>query len=190
MNILHIITSPRSGSYSTQLGNHIVQELQKKHPNNRLVVRDLTKKDFPHIEEVHIHSFYTPAEHRSVAQNEALVPSDTIIEEVRQADIIVIGTPLYNLTIPSTLKVWIDHLVRAGETFRFTETGAEGLVHGKKVFVALSSGGIYSEGPMQDYDFAAPYLKAILGYIGIYDVSIVNGSSIIRRPCSRTCKVL
>ncbi len=87
------------------------------------------------------------------------------------ADTIVIGAPRYNFGIPSTLKAWVDHIARAGVTFRYT---AEGLVKGKKVYVAMSSGGIYSEGPTAGYDFVAPYLKAVLGFLGMTDVTVVR----------------
>ncbi len=174
MNILHVISSPRPDSYSVRLGNSIVEKLLVTYPDSKLQVRDLARYPFPHLEEVHIQSFNTPAEHRTPNQQVALLHSDTVIGEVQTADIIVIGAPLYNLGIASTLKAWIDHLVRAGITFHYTATGPEGLIMGKKVYVALSSGGIYSEGPMMSYDFAAPYLRTILGFIGLTDVTIVR----------------
>ena len=174
MNILHVISSPRPDSYSLQLGNSIVDKLQATYLGSSLQVRNLARSPFPHLEEVHIQSFNTPIGQRTTEQQVAVLHSDTVIDEVRAADIIVIGAPLYNLGIASTLKAWIDHLVRAGMTFRYTATGPEGLLTGKKVYVALSSGGIYSEGPMASYDFASPYLKTILGFIGLYDVTIVR----------------
>ena len=96
------------------------------------------------------------------------------------ADIIVIGAPLYNFSIHSSLKAWIDHIVRAGITFKYDENGANGLVTGKKVYVAFSSGGIYSEGPWKPFDFVEPYLKHILGFIGLTDITIfrVEGTNI------------
>jgi FMN-dependent NADH-azoreductase len=180
MNILHVISSPRPDSYSVQLGNHIVEKLQASYPDSALQVRDLARHPFPHLEEVHIQSFNTPAGQRTAGQQVAIQHSDAVIDEVQAADILVIGAPLYNLGIASTLKAWIDHLVRAGITFQYTATGPQGLLKGKKVYVALSSGGIYSEGPLMAYDFASPYLKTILGFIGIYDVTIVRveGTSI------------
>lgn len=174
MNILHVISSPRPDSYSVRLGNSIVEKLLSAHPGSTLQVRDLAKHPFPHLEEVHIRSFNTPTERRTPDQQIAIRHSDSIIDEVQAADSIVIGSPLYNLGIASTLKAWIDHLVRAGITFRYTATGPEGMLQGKKVYVALSSGGVYSEGPMMSYDFASPYLKTILGFIGLVDVTIVR----------------
>ena len=90
------------------------------------------------------------------------------------ADTIVIGAPRYNFGIPWTLKAWVDHIARAGVTFRYTAEGPEGLMKDKKVYVAMSSGGIYSEGPTAGYDFVAPYLKAVLGFLGITDVTVVR----------------
>ena len=181
MNILHVISSPRkAASYSIQLGNALVEELQAANPGSTVTVRDLTNKPFPHLEEVHLQSFFTPAENRTPEQQEAIRHSDEAIAEVMSADVIVVGAPLYNFGIPSTLKAWIDHISRAGITFRYTANGPEGLVKGKKVYVALSSGGVYSEGPMAAYDFVAPYLKTFLGFLGMTDVEVarVEGTSV------------
>ena len=104
MNILHVISSPRSDSYSVQLGNSLVEKLQTAHPDSTVQIRDLAKHPFPHLEEVHIQSSNTPAEHRTTEQQVALFHSHSVISEVQEADIIVIGAPLYNLGIASTLK--------------------------------------------------------------------------------------
>lgn len=175
MNILHIISSPRKGeSYSIKLGNGLVEKLQAANPGSTVKVHDLTNKPFPHVEEAHLQSFFTPAESRTPEQQEAVRHSDEAIAEIMAADTIVIGAPLYNFGIPSTLKAWVDHIARAGVTFRYTADGPEGLVKGKKVYVAMSSGGIYSEGPTAGYDFVAPYLKAVLGFLGMTDVTVVR----------------
>jgi FMN-dependent NADH-azoreductase len=97
--------------------------------------------------------------------------SDEAISELMAANAVILGVPLYNFGIPSTLKSWIDHIVRAGITFRYTPNGPEGLVKNKRIYLALSSGGIYSEGAMQAYDFAEPYLRAALGFLGMTDVT-------------------
>lgn len=179
MNILHIISSPRKGaSASIQLANGIIDKLQAAHPGSSVTVHDLATNPFPHLEEAKLQSFFTPAESRTPEQAAAAKHSDDAIQEVKDADVIVIGAPMYNFGIPSTLKAWIDHLCRAGITFRYTATGPEGLIHGKKVYVALASGGIYSEGPSAGYDFVAPYLKAVLGFIGITDVTVVRAEGL------------
>jgi FMN-dependent NADH-azoreductase len=173
MNILNIISSPRKGeSFSTKLGNAVIEKLQAANPGSTVKVRDLTNKPFPHLEEAHLQSFFTPAEGRTPEQQEAVRHSDESIAEIMAADAIVIDAPLYNFGIPSTLKAWIDHIARAGVTFRYTAAGPEGLVKGKKVYVAMSSGGVYSEGPAASYDFVAPYLKAVLGFLGMTDVTV------------------
>ena len=175
MNILHIISSPRKGdSYSIKLGNALLEKLQAANPGSNVKVHDLTNKPFPHLEEAHLQSFFTPAESRTPEQQEAIRHSDEAIAEIQAADTIVIGAPLYNFGIPSTLKAWVDHIARAGVTFQYTAAGPEGLIKGKKVYVAMSSGGVYSEGPMTSYDFVAPYLKAVLGFLGMTDVTVVR----------------
>lgn len=179
--ILHVISSPRGdASFSIKLGNAIVQKLKAEYPGSQVKESNLVKKQFPHLYEAQITSFFTPTEFRTPENNEAVRYSDEAIRELLEADIIVIGAAFYNFGIHSTLKAWIDHIARVNVTFRFTESGPEGLVHGKKVYIAVASGGIYSEGVMQPYDFAGPYLKAILGFLGITDVTIfrVEGTEI------------
>lgn len=179
--ILHVISSPRGdASFSIKLGNAIVEKLKTEYPGSQVKETNLVEKQFPHLYEAQITSFFTPTEFRTPENNEAVRYSDEAIRELLEADIIVIGAAFYNFGIHSTLKAWIDHIARVNVTFRFTERGPEGLVHGKKVYIAVASGGIYSEGVMQPYDFAAPYLKAILGFLGITDVTIfrVEGTEI------------
>lgn len=172
MKILHLISSPKQeGSFSVQLGNDIVEKLQFKYPGSTVVTRNLGATPFPHLEEVHFTSFFTPAEARTDAQLKAITHSDAAVEELMEADIVVIGVPVYNFSIHSSLKTWIDHVVRAGLTFKYGEGGPEGLVKGKKVYLAISSGGVFSDGSRKGLDFSEPYLKAILGFIGITDIT-------------------
>ena len=175
MQILQILSSPRGAdSYSNQLSNAMVAKLVAANPGSTVKVHDLTNKPFPHLEEAHLKSFFTPTEHRSPEQQQAIRHSDEAIAEIMAADTIVIGAPLYNFGIPSTLKAWIDHIARAGITFRYSATGAEGLVKGKKVYVAMASGAVYSEGPWASADFVSPCLKTILGFLGMTDLTIVR----------------
>jgi len=179
--ILHIISSPRgAASFSIKLGNAIIEKLQAAYPGSTVKESNLVNKHFPHLEEAHLTSFFTPPESRTPENIAAAEHSDEAIREILDADIIVIGAPMYNFTIHSTLKAWFDHIVRAGVTFKYDEHGAEGLIKGKKVYIAETTGGIYSEGPMQPYDYAAPYLKTILGHIGMTDVTIfrIEGTAI------------
>ena len=172
MNILHLISSPRGAeSFSIKLGNEVVERLQQAHPTSVVTTKDLTQTPFPHLEEVHLQSFYTPAEDRTPELIEAVKHSDVAIAELRAADIIVIGVPFYNFNVPSTLKAWIDHIARVNETFRYDENGPEGLIKNKKVYLVVASGGVYSEGPMKAYDFGEPYLRAVLGFMGMTDIT-------------------
>ncbi|TKC62091.1 FMN-dependent NADH-azoreductase [Pedobacter hiemivivus] len=171
--ILHIISSPRSGaSFSIKLGNAIIEKIQTAYPGSTVKEKNLVTEVFPHLEEAHLTSFFTPAENRTPENLIAIQHSDQAIAEIMNADIIVIGAALYNFGIHSSLKAWIDHIARAGITFRYGENGPEGLVKGKKVYIAMASGGIYTEGAMQAYDFVAPYLKTVLSFLGMTDISV------------------
>jgi FMN-dependent NADH-azoreductase len=179
--ILHIISSPRgAASLSIQLGNAIIAKIKESYPGSTVVEKDLANKPFPHLEEAQLTSFFTPAESRTPEHEAAIKHSDEAIQEIRDADIIVIGAPLYNFQIPSTLKAWIDHIARAGVTFKYDENGPEGLIKGKKVYVAITSGGIYTEGPMKAIDFIEPYLRTTLSFLGMADISFfrIEGSMV------------
>lgn len=179
MQILQLISSARGAeSFSTRLSQGIIDKLLAAHPDSTVVVRDLAKHPFLHLEEAHLQAYFTPAEGRSPEQQQAARHSDEAIAEVLAADVLVIGSPFYNFTITSSLKAWLDHLTRANITFRYTPAGPEGLITGKKVYVALSSGGIYSEGPMQPYDFATPYLRWMLGFLGMRDVTVARAEGV------------
>lgn len=175
MNILHVSSSPRGeASISRKLGSAIIEKIKAAHPDSTITERDLVKEPFPHLEEVHIQSFFTPAEARTAEHWAAIKHSDEVIAEIQTADIIVLEAPMYNFAIHSTLKAYFDHLVRSGLTFRYGENGVEGLVTGKKVYLVLSSGFIYSEGAFKEYDFVTPYVKTILGFIGLTDITVVR----------------
>lgn len=171
MKILHLISSPRNeASVSIQLGNAITAQLQSKYPGSTVTTRNLVTSRFPHLEEAHLTSFFTPPESRSAELAEAVRHSDEAIAELMEADTVVVGVPMYNFSIHSALKAWIDHIMRAGITFQYSAEGVEGLVKGKKVYLAIATGGVYSEGPMKAADFTEPYLKSILNFIGITDI--------------------
>ncbi|WP_345213475.1 FMN-dependent NADH-azoreductase [Mucilaginibacter gynuensis] len=173
--ILNIISSPRGeASNSIKLGNAIVEKLREKDPAAVVQVKDLTKNPFPHLEEAHLAAFFTPAEKHTDANKAAIKHSNESIQEIMDADIIVIGAPMYNFGVSSTLKAWIDHIARAGVTFKYTENGPQGLLTGKKVYVAVTTGGVYSEGAYKTADFISPYLKFMLGFLGMTDVTFVT----------------
>lgn len=179
--ILHIISSPRgNASMSIKLGNSIIEKIKTAYPENSVKEHDLTKEQFPHLEEAQFTSFFTPPANRTSENLEAIRHSEENVKELMEADIIVIGAPLYNFGIPSNLKAWIDHIARVGVTFKYDENGPEGLVKDKKVYIALASGAIYSDGPMASYDFVGPYLKSVLGFLGMTDVTVyrVEGTSL------------
>ena len=123
-------------------------------------------------------AFFTPVDQRSAEQNETVKLSDVLIAELFRADVIVLGAPMYNFSISSTLKAWIDHVSRAGVTFNYTETGPVGLVRDKKVYVFTARGGVYSEGPAKSMDFQETYLRAVLGFIGLTDVTFVRAEGL------------
>ncbi|RYY05982.1 MAG: FMN-dependent NADH-azoreductase [Sphingobacteriaceae bacterium] len=173
--ILNVISSPRgAASNSIKLAEAIIDKLKEKDPGAAVHVRDLTNKPFPHLEEAHLNAFFTPAEQHTEENKEAIRHSNEAIKEIFDADILVIGAPMYNFTIPSVLKAWIDHIARAGITFRYTATGPEGLIPNKKVYLAVSTGGVYSSGDAVSADFVTPYLKAILAFMGLTDVTVIR----------------
>lgn len=179
--ILNVISSPRGeASFSNKLGNAIIERVKKENPGIMVTTRDLNTSQYPHIEASHIEAFFTPAEKRSVENMEAIKQSDEAIKEIMDANIIVINAPMWNFSVPSVLKAWIDHISRAGVTFAYSEKGPVGLVKGKKVYIAIASGGVYSEGPAKAVDFVDPYLKSFLGFLGMTDVTTyrIEGLSI------------
>jgi len=179
--ILNVISSARgAASNSTQLANAIIEKLAEHYPESTVKLRDLVEHHYPHLEESHLNAFYASAENATQESAEAARHSNEAIEELFESDIIVIGVPIYNFNIPSALKAWLDHLVRAGKTFSYQPGRPEGLVKNKKVYLAIASGGVYSDGPMKSYDFAEPYLRSVLGFIGITDVTTfrVEGTNV------------
>ncbi|WPR77265.1 FMN-dependent NADH-azoreductase [Algoriphagus sp. NG3] len=179
MKILHLITSTRGDdSVSNRLGNAIIEKLKDQFPVAEVKKKNLAKSPLPHLGEVHLTSFFTPEKDRTPQLAQAVLHSDEAISELNEADLVVIDVPMYNFSIPSTLKSWIDHIARAGITFRYTESGVEGLVKNKKVYLAIASGGIYSEGSMKEFDFTESYLRNILGFIGINDVTVFRAEGL------------
>ncbi|KYH08252.1 MULTISPECIES: FMN-dependent NADH-azoreductase [Chryseobacterium] len=173
MKILRLITSFREeASQSFQLGNAIIEKLEKKHPDSSVRTKNLVKNEIPHFNGIHFASFITPTENHTSELQEAVKYSNEAIEELKNADIIVIDVPMYNFTIPSSLKAWIDQIVRVGATFKYSENGVEGLIQGKKVYLSIATGGIYSDGPMKKFDLTEQYLRNILGFIGITDITV------------------
>lgn len=178
--VLHIISSPRGeASISKKLGDAIVEKILAKYPGSIVKERNLATAKFPHLDEVQIGSWFTPAEKHSDDQADAIKYSEEAIAEMQEADIYVIGAPFYNFSIPSTLKAYLDHIARPGITFHYNANGQpEGHLNNKKAYVATASGGIYSEGAAQSFDYVSPYLKFLLGFLGISDVSFVRAEGL------------
>ena len=179
--ILNIIASPKGeASYSNKLGNAILEKIKTEYPGSKITTRDLNTSSIPHYNTSHLDAFFTPPENHTETQMQATKLSDELINELFEADIIVINTPIWNFSIPSALKAWVDQISRAGITFKYTENGPVGLITGKKVYVAIASGAVFSEGPYKAYDFVAPYLKAFLSFMGLTDITTyrVEGLSI------------
>lgn len=174
--ILHIDSSVRSsGSISRQLTSEFVQKLQAAHAGATVVERDLARNPIPHLSEQMMGAYFTPAEQRTEEQVRTVKLSDDLVAELMAADVVVVGAPMYNFSISSTLKAWIDHVARAGVTFKYNEQGQPvGLVQGKKFYVFTSRGGVYSSGPAKSLDFHETYLRGVLGFLGITDVTFVH----------------
>ena len=174
-NILLVESSPRgSDSYSHQAARSIVNELQARDPGAKAVGRDLGQDPPPHVGLAFIAGMYAAPDQRTADQARSLALSDALIDEVLAANTIVIAVPMHNFGVSSRLKAWIDHVVRAGRTFSYGANGPQGLLKGKRAIVVLASGGVYSNERMKVFDFAEPYLRTILGFIGITDVDVVR----------------
>ncbi|MHC0054267.1 FMN-dependent NADH-azoreductase [Actibacterium sp. D379-3] len=169
--ILRIDSSIKGAqSLSKQLSDDIIARLTAANPDASVTTRDLADMDLPMIDGGWIGAAFTPAEDRTPEQAATLALSDTLIAEVKAADVLMIGLPIYNFAAPAQLKTWIDHLCRAGETFRYSEAGPEGLVKGTRAIIAVASNGTQMG---SEIDFASSYLQHMLGFIGITDVQFV-----------------
>ena len=174
--VLLIEASPRGPeSASRQLAGKVIETLKKNHTDVRVTHRDLTAQPIPHIDGVALAGFFAPAEQHTPEMKKAVDLSNTLVNELMEADIIVISTPMWNFSVPSVLKAWVDNIVRAGLTFAYTDTGIKGLVpSSKKIIIALSSGGVYSQAPMKSMDFVEPYFRAAFGFLGVQDVTVLR----------------
>jgi FMN-dependent NADH-azoreductase len=172
--VLHINSSVRqNGSLSRQLGAEFVAKWQEANPSGTVITRDLAANPVPHLTEQMMGAYFTPAEQRNADQAHTIKTSDALVDELLAADTIVIGAPMYNFSVTSGLKAWIDHVARVGRTFKYGANGPEGLVSGKKVYVFVASGGAYSEGPAAAYDHVTTYLRSVLGFLGMTDVTFI-----------------
>jgi FMN-dependent NADH-azoreductase len=174
-SILLITSSPRGeASHSTRVATEFAQKLASAKLGNSLVTRDLAAAPLPHIDSDYASGIYTPEESRTSPQAKVISVSDAVVDELLAADTIILATGMINFNISSNLKSWLDHTMRAGRTFSYSAEGPKGLVTGKKVYVILASGGVYSDGPAVPFDHATPYLKTALGFMGMTDVEIIR----------------
>jgi len=179
--LLHIEASPRSArSHSRQLGRDYVAAWQSARRDARVVARDLTLEPPPFVSEAWVEGAFAPADAHSPAARAAIAVSNRYVDELLAADEIVITTPIYNLSLPAALKAWIDQIVRTGRTFAYAQGGGfEGLAKGKRVVIVVASGSDFRpHTPGGAYNFLEPYLRAVLGFIGITDVQFVYAHSL------------
>jgi FMN-dependent NADH-azoreductase len=171
MKILQIKASVFNGNgQSSRLADQFVAELRAQHPGAEVVERDLVAEAVPHLDGARAGALFAKPQERSAEQQAVVAYSDALIDELRRADVVVLGLPMYNFGVPSQLKAWFDHIARAGVTFKYTEKGAVGLLTGKKAYVFAARGGIYGETP---HDPQTQFVRQFLGFLGITDVQFV-----------------
>ncbi|MCU1740717.1 MULTISPECIES: FMN-dependent NADH-azoreductase [unclassified Pseudomonas] len=179
-NLLMIEASPRGNiSVSRHMAVEYIDEWQRANPNGKVIQRDLTNTPLKFTDAPWLTAYFTPPDKQSAEMKDALKLSDELVEELLGADVIVIGTPVYNYNVPAVLKAWFDHIVRKGMTLGFS---GEGLLKGKRCTVLLASGGVYTEGsPIRDRDIATQWLRLILNVLGIEDIEFIaaGGTKVI-----------
>jgi FMN-dependent NADH-azoreductase len=180
MNILQINSSARrDASHSTRLANRIVGRLIAADPEAKVTLRDLNDHPHPELDEAALQALFSPATQRTPEQAARVALDDALIGEIQAADVVVLGVPMYNFGVPAQLKNWIDAIARAGVTFRYTAQGPEGLLKGKKVYVALARGGKYRGTPA---DTQVPYLRTVFTFLGLTDVQFVYAEGLAMGP--------
>jgi FMN-dependent NADH-azoreductase len=174
--LLHIDSSPLGdASISRHLSKQFVEKWVSANPTGKVLTRDLTTTAIPPVTGPWIGASFTPEEARSPEQKDLLKLSDSLIAELQAADEYVFGIPMHNFSIPSTLKLWIDQIVRSGKTFSYVNGAPEGFLKGKKATVLIASGGVYDAGTaMESFNFVEPYLRTIFGFVGIVNTTFIN----------------
>jgi FMN-dependent NADH-azoreductase len=168
---------------SSQLANNFVAAYRKGHPDAKVLVREVASAEpVPHLNGERFGAFITKPEQRTDAQHAVVAYSDALIDELKRADVVVIGLPMYNFGVPSQLKAYFDHIARAGVTFKYTATGPVGLLTGKKVYVFAARGGLYAGSPL---DTQTGYVRDFLAFLGMKDVQFVYAEGLAVSPESR-----
>lgn len=181
--LLQLNTSIHAGNgESSRMANGFVAAWRERHPDASVVTRDLATDPVPHLTADRFGAFVTPAEQRNAEQQATITYSDTLIEELKAADVIVLGLPMYNFGVPSMLKAYFDHIARAGVTFKYTEKGPVGLLTGKKAYVFAARGGMYQGTPL---DTQTRYVRDFLRFLGIADVEFVYAEGLAISPDSK-----
>jgi len=173
--LLKIDSSPMGErSVSRKLTAEFAKTWLRAHPGGTVISRDLTTLNIPVVNGPWVAAAYTSEGGRTAEQKDVLAVSDLLIAELQKADEYVVGVPMHNFSIPSTLKLWIDQVVRMGKTFAYSAAGREGLLTGKKATLLIASGGVYERGSTAEaFNFVTPYLRTIFGFMGITDVNII-----------------
>jgi FMN-dependent NADH-azoreductase len=175
--LLHLDSSPLDSSISRELTREFVKTWKAAHPAGKVIYRDVAANTPQPVNAAWIGAGFTPEAARTAGQKAILAPSEELIAELVNAEEYVFGVAMHNFSIPSALKLWIDQVVRGGRTFAYGANGAEGLLKGKKATILVASGGVYEPGtPMDSFNFVDPYLRKILGFIGVTDVTVVAAS--------------
>ena len=174
--VLIIESSARQqDSVSRQLTQQFISQWQAAHPADQITVRDLAINPVPHLDSTLLGGWMKPAEQRNEIEQLALERSNQLTDELVAANVLVLAAPMYNFAIPSTLKAWFDHVLRAGVTFKYGETGPQGLLIGKRAYVLTARGGIYAGSSL---DHQEPYLRQVLGFVGIHDVTFIHAEGL------------
>lgn len=181
--VLHIDSSIRGNdSDSRSLSRQFINQWRVARPADRIQERDIVTNALPHIDAILLSGLLTNEADRNDAMIEALSRVETLVNEFLEADVIVVGAPMYNFGIPSTLKAWIDHIAQAGRTFKYTENGPEGMAKGKSVYILSTRGGVYDNSPM---DHQVAYLKTVFAFLGIEDIQVIQAEGLNLSPVSR-----
>ena len=180
MSKLLIINSSPMGekSISRKLTGIFADKFKSHHLGANVEEMDVSELNLPHLDGEILGAFFTPADERTEEQAAHVKRSDDLISQFKEADAIVIGAPMHNFGIPSSLKAYIDHIARAGETFQYTENGVVGLLEDKPVYVIATRGGDYSENGAAHLDFVLPYIKAVMGFVGLQNVTLIQANGI------------
>jgi len=181
--VLHIDSSIRGNdSDSRSLSSQFINQWRLARPADRIQERDIVTNALPHIDATLVSGLLTNEADRNDGMIEALSRVETLVNEFLEADVIVVGAPMYNFGIPSTLKAWIDHISQAGRTFRYTENGPEGMAKGKSVYIFSTRGGVYDNSPM---DHQVACLKTVFAFLGIEDIQVIQAEGLNLSPASR-----